>query len=296
VSFENKLAAVPPQAFTADGTSLGVVTVASTCGFYIKQYVNLNSNSLPEAAFQVKNILSQTQLVLGPNNNNLKASPKNVSDLTAYTIAEDATISAPEQNNFPIPEADHYNAVYLPAPVSADRGILVDCYGNAFDDNNPFPVAIEGSLSISDVHILGPSPTNNELVVNPDGSINVVVENTPSSTSTVINTYNELLAVASGSTVTIVSYTVPASTQAVFQRAAFSGENVARYDLLINGAKQDTARTMFGGDLTGEFNFETGNDSGLVLAAGTIIIVQVYNIRPTSASFEARIQVLEIPT
>ena len=171
----------------------------------------------------------------------------------------------------------------------------MDPYGNGYTDSNPLPVAFDGTVSIGDVHILGPSPTNNELVVNPDGSINVIVESAPSTTSTVVNTYNEVINLAAGSTTFIVSYTVPIGTEAVFQRAAFSGENVARYDLFINSAIQDTARTMFGGDLTGEFNFETGNDNGLVLAAGSLIQVQVYNSRPTVASFEGRIQVLVIP-
>ena len=133
------------------------------------------------------------------------------------------------------------------------------------------------------------------MVVNADGSINVVIENTPSSTSTVVSTYNEVLLIASGATVPIVTYTVPPATQAVLQKCPFSGENVARYDLLINGVKQDTARTMFGGDFTGEFNFTTGNDSGLILNAGDVVVVQVFNNRPLVASFEARIQVLQIP-
>ena len=295
MAFENKLATVPPQPFTADGTSLGVVTIASTCGFYIKQFVNLQSNTQPQIQLQIKNILSNTQLIVGPNNNSLKASPSNHTGISGYTVADGATISAPEQNNFPIPADDHYNAVYMPAPVSADREILVDCYGNPFDDNNPLPVSFDGTISIGDVHILGAAPDNNELVVNADGSINVVVESTPSPNTTIVNTYNELLSVAGGATVTIVTYTVPSAKQAVFQRASFSGENIARYDLLINGSPQDTARTMFGGDLTGEFNFETGNDSGLTLSVGDTIAVQVYNVRSTSAAFEARIQVLEIP-
>jgi hypothetical protein len=295
MAFEQKLAAVSPQAFTANGTSLGVVTIADTTGFYIKQKVNLQTNSTPEALFQVKNILSNTQLILGPNNNSLKASPTNHSDLTAYTVSSGAVISAPEQNNFPIPGDDHYNTVFMPAPVMADRVIPVDGHGNIYSDSNPLPVAFDGTVSIGDVHILGPSPANNELVVNPDGSINVIVESTPSPNSTVVSTYDQLISLASGATSFIVSYTVPVSKQAVFQRAVFSGENVARYDLFINGVIQDTARTMFGGDLTGEFNFETGNDSGLIISTGNTIKIQVYNSRPSSASFEGRIQVLEIP-
>jgi hypothetical protein len=296
MAFEQKLAAVSPQLFTSDGTALGVITIASTAGFYIKQKVNLQSTAYPqEILLQIKNILSDTQLIVVPNNNSLSANPKNVTDVSGYTVITNASISAPEQNNFPIPGDDHYNTVFMPAPVMADRVYPVDPYGNPYSDTNPLPVAFDGTVSIGDVHILGPAPDNNQLVVNSDGSINVIVESTPSPNTTVVNTYNQLASVASGATVNIVTYTVPVSKQSVFQKATFSGENIARYDLLINGSPQDTARTMFGGDLTGEFNFTTGNDTGLVLAAGTTISVQVYNVRPTAAAFEARIQVLETP-
>ena len=142
MAFENKLAAVSPQAFTANGTSLGVATIGSTCGFYIKQFVILKSDSLPQIQLQIKNILSTTQLIVGPNNNSLTASPKNITDISGYTVVDGATISAPEQNNFPIPADDHYNTVYMPAPVSSDRVIGIDCYGNPWDTNNPIPINI----------------------------------------------------------------------------------------------------------------------------------------------------------
>jgi hypothetical protein len=325
MAFERNLAAVPPQAFTANGTSLGVVTIASTCGFYIKQAVVLQSSSQGELGFQIKNILSDTQLVVGPSNNKINSVP-NYSDISAFLVADGASIWAPEQGKSPIPEKDHYLDVYEPAPLSADRIIPVDCHGNFYDSANPLPVAIDGTITIGDVSIveggntvtvndngsinvtlepgtvqigsvevIGPGPTNYPLTVNADGSINVVVENAPSANTTVVNTYNEVVSLAAGATILIVTYTVPMGKESVFQRASFSGENIARYDLIINGVTQDTARTNFGGDLTGEFNFETGNDSGLVLASGDTISVQVYNVRPTSADFEARIQVLEIP-
>jgi hypothetical protein len=142
MAFENKLAAVSPQAFTADGTSLGIVTIADTTGFYIKQKVNLQSDSLQQTLLQVKNVLSSTQLIIGPNNNSLTASPKNYTDLSAFTVADNATISAPEQNNFPIPADDHYNSVYLPAPVAADRIVNVDPHGNFYNYANTYPINI----------------------------------------------------------------------------------------------------------------------------------------------------------
>jgi hypothetical protein len=177
MAFEQTLAAVSPQAFTADGTTLGVVTVASTAGFYIKQKVNLQLGvDTNQILLQIKNVLSDTQLIVGPNNNSLKSTPQNITNITAYTVIAGATISAPEQNNFPIPDDDHYNTVFMPAPVMADRVIDVDPYGNPYGPNNPYPIIFDGTIDIGKVEIIGPAPDNNPLEVNVDGSINVNLE------------------------------------------------------------------------------------------------------------------------
>ena len=145
MAFERKLAAVSPQAFTANGTSVGIVTIADTTGFYIKQNVNLQSDTLQSAGFQVKNVLSNTQLIIGLADNSLRA-PLKPLDLSPYTVADNATISAPEQDNFPIKPDDHYQAVYLPAPVAADRVVPVDPHGKFYSSAsstfNTFPVNI----------------------------------------------------------------------------------------------------------------------------------------------------------
>jgi hypothetical protein len=175
MAFERKLAAVPPQAFTANGTPQGEITVASTAGFYIKQFVNLQSNTIPSTGFQIKNILSDTQLIVGPPNNSLNA-PQNPTDLSGYLVSDGATISAPEQNNFTIKPDDHYLAVFLPAPVSADRVIDVDSYGNPYGPDNPYPVSFDGTISIGDVTVVGTAPDHYPLEPNSDGSINVDLE------------------------------------------------------------------------------------------------------------------------
>jgi hypothetical protein len=174
MAFEQKLAAVSPQAFTADGTNLGVVTIADTTGFYIKQKVNLQLTGLPEVLLQVKNVLSDTQLIIGPNNNNLNSSPRNTSNLTAYTVVGGATISAPEQDNFPIPGDDHYNTVFMPAPLMADRVVPVDPHGNFYDADNPLPIIFDGTISIGTVEVKGTN--GNYIEPNTDGSLNVNLE------------------------------------------------------------------------------------------------------------------------
>jgi hypothetical protein len=310
MALERKWSAVAPQAFTADGTTFGLITVASTIGFKVKASAYLLTTSGTKLAVQIKRVNSCTQLIVGTiNNAQLGQWPP--LDISAFTVASGASIGQEEQDKNNIPPDDHYKAIYEADPIVADRVILVDECGDFYDSNNPIPIIFDGDVNVGNVRITAcdndPLPgdkhssiriagTNcdNELVVNADGSINVNLTDTPSPGSSVVSKYNEIIALASNATATIVSYTVPPFKQSVLQRVHFSGENIGRYDLKVNGVTQDTAHTMFGADLTGEFEFSTGNDSGLLLNAGDVVLIQVNNPRPYIANYEARIQVLEI--
>lgn len=175
-------------------------------------------------------------------------------------------------------------------PSLLDTNQILQC---AFDDNTS-TIRTTASSTIIDGNIKIIGPNENYLNPNIDGSINVILESIPSSNSTTINIYNEVFAVPSGVTTKIVTYTIPNDSSAVFQRATVSGENIARYDLLINNNTQDTVRTMFGGNLTQTFNFESGNTSGLSLQAGDIIKINVLQNRPSVANFNGRLQLLLI--
>jgi len=296
MAFEKSWSTVAPTPLTTDGTSLGVITVADTVGFKVKGQAQLSNSSGLHMVVQINQVLSSTTMIVGRPGSSPSGTAGGIAsgavvDVSAFTVALNSVIGFGMQPKNKIKADDIDQAVYEADPTVALRVTNVDPYGNIYGPANPMPVAVEGTISIGSVSIVD---DGNTLKVNADGSINVIVESVPSPNSTVISTYNEVVSLAAGGTAIIVSYTVPVASQAVLQRIPFSGENVARYDLLINSIKQDTARTMFGGDLTGEFNFTTGNDSGLLLNAGTLIQVQVYNPRPYPADFESRIQVLVI--
>lgn len=291
MAFERKTVSVPPIAFTANGGQFGEVTVADTAGFRVKASAYLTATGLPSLPVQIKIVLSPTTLIVGYIDNQI-ANWKKL-NISAYTVANGAKIGQEWQDKNKITNEDIQKTVYEADPVVALRTIGVDQYGNFYTPNNPLPVAIEGTISIGTVEVKGTN--GNFIEPNPDGSLNVVIENAPTSSVTVVNTYNEVVGVPAGSTVTLVSYTIPIVSSAFLQRAAFSGENIARYDIFINGVPQDTARTMFGGDLTGNFDFTTGNNSGgLPLNTGDVVLLQVFNVRSDAATFEGRVQVLEI--
>lgn len=143
----------------------------------------------------------------------------------------------------------------------------------------------EGSVKVGTNASTGPF-----LVVNPDGSINVTISG---STGIVQSLYNEANSVASGATVVLNTYTVPALTTAAIEKIELGGGNIAIYEVFVNAVKIDKKRTYFGSNLSTDIIFGISNTS-LLLSAGDVLQVKVTNFRPTVADFESRIQVIEL--
>lgn len=120
---------------TVNGTTDGIITVADTFGLYTKMEVSLVSNSQLKVNLQVKAVLSPTQVQLGPINGNLNS----FSDLSAFLVSDAATIFANRQLFPNIKPDDIDQSTYAREPIVAKRNILVDKYGNYYDDNNPIP-------------------------------------------------------------------------------------------------------------------------------------------------------------
>jgi hypothetical protein len=132
MAFEKKLQKVLPLAFTADGTEFGVITVSDTAGFRVKQIVAISSDTpQSEKALQVKDVISDTQLIVGLNDN--KLGPQAYTDVSTYTVVLNSKISAAVQDKPGIPPDPHYFAVYEGDPVVADRVVNVDKYGRMLD-------------------------------------------------------------------------------------------------------------------------------------------------------------------
>lgn len=296
MALEGKMSAVTPQPFTADGTPQGVITVANTAGFRTKQvaYIINNTFASPTTgkplAVQVKRVLSPTKLIVGLIDQ--KIASWMPLDISAYLVADGAAIGAEEQNKNNIPWEDHYRAVYESDPVVADRVVFVDKYGNFYDNNNPMPIIFDGTVSIGQVEIIG---TNGNIVEpNADGSINVNIVSSPVAGNTVVNQYSEANSVPSGSTTSVVQYTLPLSkTSGILQRISVAGENIAKWTVFINAGQVDTRRTFYG-NLNEYFEFTTGGSDGVVLNPGDQVTVKVVHNNLHVGDFEGRIQVLEI--
>lgn len=144
---EKRWVAVPPQAFTANGTVDGKITVADASLFKVKQIIILASSSKPSREdLEVKRITDINTIYVGP-----KGDINTRFDLSGYLVSDGAFIAANEQLRSKVPEQEVERLTYEEEPVVARRVILVDKLGNKIDDNNPLPV--NASVSIGDIQV-----------------------------------------------------------------------------------------------------------------------------------------------
>lgn len=314
MAIEKSWQAVPVQLLSADGGQYGQLQVPSTVLIKVKQIILLASDATTTSAglnpvsFQVQAVTSGTTLEVGPVGGQIK----DRSDVSAFTTSLHSLIFAIKQQRNPIPGPDIIRAVFEEEPTVAVRTFQVDYLGNQYSKSNPFPVQLsDGSINIEtlnaelrvqlsakdndptagDVHSsIRINDGTNDLKVNPDGSINAVIEN-GSASRTTRNYYAEESVIPDLET-SIVSYTVPTGHTAVLERIAGSGQQVGRFDVLINSLVVDTNRNYYG-----NFNVLFPYDSmgtGYVLNAGDTVELKVTLGGDDPGLFNGRIQVTEL--
>lgn len=132
MAIERKWNTVTPKSFTQNGDAYGLINLADTAGFKVKQIAYLQSNTQPKLQVQVKKVLSRTQLIVGTVNNAQIGQWPNL-NISAYTLADGAAIGAPEQDKNNIKPDDIEVATYESDPTVARRNVLVDKYGVIID-------------------------------------------------------------------------------------------------------------------------------------------------------------------
>ena len=170
------------QLFTSNGTTNGIIAVTDASGFFAKQKVTLSSNTQPKQEYEVKRVLPG-KVIVGLCGTSIVS----YTDVSAYTLADAAVIFAAEQNKKQIQPPEIWNAVYERDPAVAIRTKLVDIFGTSIGPNNPLPVQFSAAFP-DIVKITDGNGSGDNLVVNPDGSINVVTSATATAqTPTTVN-------------------------------------------------------------------------------------------------------------
>lgn len=191
----------------------------------------------------------------------------------------------------------------MPAPVNPNRSLLdsQQILQRAFDESadkirtdatitGSFTGDIQCEIDAADGDniAIADQSGSNYLNINADGSINVTPLDSPGS---ILNEYNEVNSVASGSLTTVISYSVV--SLGYLQRAIVSGTNIATYEVLINGSPLSKKRTWFNGSLNEEFDFVGQSKSGISLSIGDVVSITVIHNRPSPGDFNGSLQIME---
>ena len=144
---EKKRKGVSPRLFTANGNSNGLVTVADARDFFVKQKVQIKSNTIPTLEFEIKRFVSNNSFRVGPTGTNIST----YADISQYLVGDSAVVSAPEQDRPGIKPDEIGRATYAEEPIVAKRVIMVDEFGNYYNDENPLPISatFSGSLVVN---------------------------------------------------------------------------------------------------------------------------------------------------
>jgi hypothetical protein len=253
------------QSFTANGGAKGLVTVSNTSCFKVKAEISIISDTQPALLLEVKRVISDTLLYVGP-----KGTIDLWTNLTAYTVVGNARIIMGDQPRPSISSQDRDRIIFDEEPTMAHRNILVDEYGKYYNLANPL------STSISD--------GTDKLLVNADGSINVVASSTSGQVPWV---YKELNDIADTTETTVGTYT-----------AVVDNERIAR--LMGNAKTFGTWKVyktaILDANLIGMFetspeirNADLSFTTPEILAVGDVILVtfaaERYRLPTTSQTF-----------
>jgi hypothetical protein len=163
----------------------------------------------------------------------------------------------------------------ITAPLDVNGEVLVDIRATDGDS-----VLVYGTTNGQ------PTGTPQVLKINPDGSINVAQDLPPSLTT--FSVFNAISSVANGTLTPILTYTVGAGLTNYLGTIEVSGTNMAQFEVYINGTLSARKRTSLI-EFNETFDFTGTEQTGITLAAGTVVQVQVIQNRPNLGDYEARI-------
>ena len=132
--------------------------------------------------------------------------------------------------------------------------------------------------------------------IGPSNGLPVYIVDATASGTIVESKFEEVLNVAIGATVNILTFLVPPGAAAYLMQIEVSGTNIATYDVLVNGQQYARTRTYFGSNLKEVISFAVNSATAPKIQSASTIQVQVTNFRPSAGNFEARLQYILDPT
>lgn len=113
------------------------------------------------------------------------------------------------------------------------------------------------------------------------------------SNQVVLNIFNSVTALASGSETIVTTYTVPSGKRAFLQLAQVTGNNVCIFRVKSNSTVIAVDRLWWTKSVSSQIDFISSSRLGPVSVAGDVIDITVEHSRPYVGDFEARMIIVE---
>ncbi len=148
---EKRYLALAPMLLTANGSSDGTITVASTYRIKVGQTLKFKSSSVAIRLAKVKRVISTSQfIVIDPKDSVATLNKLDMSDLLT---ADTATVELAQDKRPVIELLEIQRQTYEEEPTVAMRTHAVDWLGRSYSKSNPVPVELsDGSISIGTVN------------------------------------------------------------------------------------------------------------------------------------------------
>lgn len=117
--------------------------------------------------------------------------------------------------------------------------------------------------------------------------LDVNIVNVPPQAGNTTITFNAISSVPSATPTTIVTKTITSTS--LLKKCTASGENISKFDVVLNGNVIASKRTYFGANLSVDFDF----DRGIELVNTDILLIRAEHSRPMVANYEANIILVE---
>jgi hypothetical protein len=148
---EKRYLSLSPILLTANGSSDGTITVASTYRIKVGQTLSFKSSSVAVRLAKVKRVISTTQfIVIDPKDS---VTTLNKLDMSDFLTADTATVELIQDKRPVIELLEIQRQTYEEEPTVAMRTHAVDWLGRSYSKSNPVPVELsDGSISIGTVN------------------------------------------------------------------------------------------------------------------------------------------------
>ncbi len=151
---ERKWDAVPNQSILADGTTDGAISIQDSSLFKVKQKVYLKSDTLQPTLFEVKRVPNRTTLLVGF----IKDPISKYADVSSYTLSDNSTIFAQEQDRNSVLHEAVDRATYEEEPTMARRVVQVDKSGVKIDSvigsDGKNRIAVDAEVTVDNLQLL----------------------------------------------------------------------------------------------------------------------------------------------